>query len=84
MSEKLVKYKLPPITPDEDWEEYEKEIASEDEDKKPWLKLGYGIGRYTDLEVDFVRKNGKNYMTTKQNVDISTLAKDIWDLWKNR
>lgn len=55
-----------------------------DEEKKPFLKLGYFLGRYTDLEVEFKEKDGKVYARAGQNLDLSTLFEDLKEIWRSK
>jgi len=73
------------IIPDEEWDRFREGIRDIPEERHPFLKIGYVLGRYTNLDFDFRRTaEGDIKLNTSQDIDLTSLFKDILEIWRKR
>lgn len=73
------------IIPDEEWDDFVNGIKDIPKERHPFLKIGYTLGRYTNLDFDFKRTAaGDIKLNTTQGTNLTSLFNDILELWRNR
>ncbi len=63
----------------------EEKIKDLPQEEKDSMRIMFMLGRYTDIEVELERgRDGRVRLSSKQSVDLTSLAMDLLVLWRSK